>query len=69
MPGYREERMQEDTVGNSPFSYTASETCNEDARKDRCRGQRESWPYNAQSAFHGNNKTMCHQFNMIITLT
>lgn len=55
MPGYREERMQEDTVGNVPFGYTACETCNEDARqevfefcsisffKDHCRGQREPW--------------------------
>lgn len=52
MPGYGEERMQEDTVGNGPFGYTASETYDEDAKKesfsffkDRCRGQRESWVY------------------------
>lgn len=31
---YREERMQADTVGNGPFGYTASKTCNEDARKE-----------------------------------
>ncbi len=30
--GYREERMQEDTVGNGLFSYIAGEICNKDAR-------------------------------------
>lgn len=29
--------MQEDTVGNGPFGYTASETCDEDARKESFR--------------------------------
>lgn len=33
MSGYREERMQEDTVKNGPFSYTVFETCTEDAWK------------------------------------
>lgn len=33
MSSYREERMQEDTVKNGPFSYTVFETCNEDARE------------------------------------
>lgn len=33
MPGYREERMQENTVGMGPFGYIASKTRNEDARK------------------------------------
>lgn len=34
MPGYREESMQEDTVGIGPFGYIASKTWNEDARKE-----------------------------------
>lgn len=75
MPGCREERMQEDTVGNGPFGYTASQTCNEDAREESFRAisflpeitaedkEKRRVCSSAICISHNNNKTVRRQFD------
>lgn len=74
MPGYREERMREDTVGNGPFGYTASETCNEDAREEVFEHFFFQRPLQRTTrilllwitiCISHNNKTMCHSVTLL----